>query len=346
MDGQNNLKMNLLKLDNLIDLASSLKSLSYWMVKTNLVSVDFTEINEGQLNIIRYLICLLQFFLMIIGFMVLSSLALFDSLYILIDNEYFPRKMKILIVLALLLLLLSIVCRFDFLKGEWKMHLSFYKFHYYLQEDIKSKHGLTEENYKKLSILAKITEIVFLKGCVPFIGVSVIVIFTYIFIRSNKLLLQFLTLFLIYNTLMVASTIALLGSIGLMALYYYKLLFDQINNKIEEICKRSKSTITVADQKRLLWLIKQHDLRGQQVNQLNILFRQTDLVLFVVLALLQIILLNLYLQANFIFQKILYLIYLFTSLVFGLGNVFFFSMQIKAAHKPYKTIYCIIKTKT
>ena len=182
----------------------------------------------------------------------------------------------------------------------------------------------------------------FLKGCVPLICVSVVVIFTFILIKSDKLLLQFFTLLFIYNTLLVASTIALLGSIAFMTLYYYKLLFDQINGKMRKICKLSKSTIKVADQKRLLRLIKRHNLRGQQVNQLNILFRQTTLVLFIVLALLQIIPLNLYLQANVLFEKILYLIYLFTSMVFGLGNVFFFSMQIKAAHKPYKTIYCIL----
>ena len=334
--------MKALKLDHLINLTNSLKSISYWMVKTCLTSVDFTEINEGQLNIIRYLICSLELFLMILGFMVLSSLAIFDSLYILIDNEYFPDKIRILAVLALSLLLLSIISRFDFLQGEWKTHLSSYKFFYFLQFDIRSKHGLTKGNYKKLSILAKFIEIVFLKGCVPLICVSIIVIFTYIFIKSNKFLLQFLALFFIYNALMVASTIALLGSLAFMTLYYYKLLFDQINNKIEKIYKRSNSTIVVADQKRLLWLVKQHDLKGQQVNQLNIIFRRTNLVLFIVLALIQIIPLNLYLQTNVLFQKILYLIYLFTSFVFGLGNVFFFSMQIKAAHKPYKTIYCIL----
>ena len=93
-----------------------------------------------------------------------SSLIIFDSVYYSIDNEYFPEKIRILLVVALLFL--SIAIRFDFLKGEWKTHLSFYKFYYHLEQNNSFEHGLTEENYKKLSILAKFTKIILFKGCV------------------------------------------------------------------------------------------------------------------------------------------------------------------------------------
>lgn len=191
-----------------------------------------------------------------------------------------------MLVVALALLFLSIVIRFDFLKGEWKTHLSFYKFYYHLEQNNSFEHGLTEENDKKLSILAKFTEIIFLKGCVPMICTSAILIMIYIGIKSNKFLFELYVLVFIYDSLLVASTFALLGSIALMTFYYYKLLFDQINGQIHAIYMKSRrlTTLTISDQKRLYRLVKQHDLRGQQINQLNIIFRQTDLVLLIVLA--------------------------------------------------------------
>ena len=76
----------------------------------------------------------------------------FDSLYNSIDNEYLPKDTKILLVASLVLIFNAIICRLDIIIDEWKNHLSFFKFFRYLQEDLKSKHGLTQKIIKNYQL--------------------------------------------------------------------------------------------------------------------------------------------------------------------------------------------------
>ena len=50
---------------------------------------------------------------------------------------------------------MTISYRFDALLAESNGTISVFKVYYYLKEDIKSKHELTNQNYKRVLILAK-----------------------------------------------------------------------------------------------------------------------------------------------------------------------------------------------
>lgn len=96
---------------------------------------------------------------------------------------------------------------------------------------------------------------------------------------------------------MTALTLALIVSLGFIALYYYKSLFDQINDQIKKVEQKSvnRKFICLKDQMILINLLKTHDLRAQQINQINEFVGQTLLLLFIFLALVQTIPLHLYL---------------------------------------------------
>lgn len=338
-------KMKIIKLMESINLSNTIKLIGDLFKKTLITSVNFNGLYHEEFNFYKYLICYLNLLIMIIGFLLIFLIINFDPLFHLIDNQFLPKDAKILLVALLVLIFHSIAFRIDVIADEWKNHLSFFKIFYYLQEDIKSRHGLTEENYKKISILSNFLNIMLIKGSIPAIALSLILVVIYIAIRANKLPFYLFTLLFIYLAFMVASTFILLGSMAILTLYYFKLLFDQINDKIEAIYlnyTKSDKIITAKDQKRLFKLIKEHDLKAQDIKRLNQMVSLTCLVFFLVLSLMQIIPLNLFLQTHVWYQQIIYLIYLISTLGFGFGAHLVYSIQINSAHKPYKIIYKIL----
>ena len=88
------------------------------------------------------------------------------------------------------------------------------------------------------------------------------------------------------------------SSMAVLTLYYFTLLFDQINHKIQAIYLQSNFSVTIKDQMNLLRLIKEHDLKAQDVKRLNQIVSLTCLVFFIIMALMQIIPLNLLLQTD------------------------------------------------
>ena len=304
----------------------------------------FEEVRSSDVDqdsYLRYLMCCLNLFMMIIGFILMFLIIYFDSIFNLIDNEFLPKHTKIILFASLVLIFNSIIRPLDIIINEWKNHLSFLKIFRHLQENNKSKHGLTRKNYKKLSILSNLVNLMLIRGSIPTLASSLTFVVIYIAIKSNKLSFYLFTLLFIYLAFMVALTFMLVSSMAVLTLYYFTLLFDQINNKIEEIYLRSNFSVTIKDQTNLLRLIEEHDLKAQDVKRLNQI-SLTCLVFFIIMALMQIIPLNLLLQTDVWYQQIIYSIYLFSTLGFGFGAHFVYSIQISSAHKPYKIIYKIL----
>ena len=331
------------ELIELINLSNTIELIGNLCKKSLVTSVNFNEIYHDEFNFKRYLICCLNLFIMIIGLILMFLIIYFDSLYNLIDNKYLPKHTKIILFASLVLIFNSIICRLDIIIDEWKNHLSFFKFFRPLHENNKSKHGLIRKNYKKLSLMSNFANLMLIRGSIPTVASLLTLVVIYIAIKSNKLPFYLFTLLFIYLAFMVASTFMLVSSMAVITLYYFTLLFDQINNKIKGIYLRSNFSVTIKDQVNLLRLIREHDLRAQDVKRLNQIVSLTCLVFFIILALMQIIPLNLFLQTDVWYQQIIYLIYLITSLGFCFGAFFIYSMQIITAHKPYKTTYKMLR---
>lgn len=210
-----------------------------------------------------------------------------------------------------------------------------------MQNDL-DKLSLTKRNCKKMSILAKFLEIVLLKISVPFIVIIILIaLFVVAFIAQNSVL-NLLIPIIYYLVFMSASTISLTISIAFLAFYYYKLLFDQINEEIREIDKRSFDYISYMDQMRLLRFVKRHDLRAQQINLVNNLARRSGVLLFLIIGFLPIVPLHLYLESDQWIFQVIFLSFVLITLIFGFGVVFLLSMQVKSAHLPSQLVYKIL----
>lgn len=325
-----------------IDLSKTIKILGRWIVRCSLSSVDVTGIYYGHLHIIRYLICLFYLLSMITWFFVLLAFIVNDFLFSLIDNEYFPKNTRVLLITALAFLLLVIAVRIDTAIDEWYNHLRFFKFAYYAQENRIDKVGLTKHNYFKISVFAKLCQIIVIYGYTLILCPCVVSVVIYIIIHSKRFMLYFGLVFIIYGIFVVVSTISLIILIAFMTVYYYKLLFDQINEQIQLIERRSIDSVALIDQMRLLRLIQRHNCKARDLNGLSRMLSRSSIVFFIAITFFQIVPLNMYIDSDSIFYKILYMIYLSASLTIGFGVVFASSLQISSAHKPVKLIYQIL----
>ena len=326
----------------LIDLPKTIRILGRWIIRCSLASVDITGIYYGQLHIIRYLICLCYLLIVIVWFFVMLGFITNDFLFSLIDNEYFPKNTRVLFIAALAFLLLVSAIRFDAVIDEWYNHLRFFKFAYYAQENQMDKLGLTKQNYFKISVFAKVCQIIVIYGYTLIFGSCFVSVIIYIVIHSNRYLLYLGLPFIIQAIFIVVSTLSLIILIAFMTVYYYKLLFDQINEQIRLIERRSMNSVGLIDQMRLLRLIERHNSFAHDLNRLSVMLRRSSVVYYIAMTMFQIVPLNMYIDSDSTFYSILYMIYLSGSLTIGFGVVFASSLQISSAHKPAKLIYKIL----
>ena len=330
------------------NVSRTIEFINYMIMKTQYSSVDFTGWYCDEFNLKRYLICLFHLIMLSICLFLGWLFIQIDYFFNLIDNDFLPKNIKLLLATGIFILMLTIAIRFDVFMGEWTRIILVYRYFYYLEHDIRLEHGLTKHNYKKLSTLARIVEVVILKGSIPLIGFLLVGSTLFITINSGRIFLQIIGCpLLIYNILIVVTTLTLAGAISIVSIYYFKLLFDQINNQIKIIYKRSnlQGFIRFNDKKRLISMVKKHESISILVYKSNLMIRRCVSILFINLAFMQIIPLNLLIETDVRLEQIMYLIYLFTSLSYGLGVSLLFSMQINSAHKSWKTIYQILKIK-
>ena len=307
-----------------------------------LISVDITEIYFGKFNLIRYFICWVHFFILFITLMFGISLITFDSMYQLIDNEFFPKNTKPVIILLNVLLICANASRFDLLMAEWNGKISVWRIMYYLQEDIKSKHGLTNNNHKKLTNLVNIFKVLCIFGSI-FYFLTISLALLYVSINSSRITLHILTPFLIYVIWFATATYVFCIGTGISGLYYYLLVFSQINDQINMIYQKSKWFLTFLHRIRLNILINKHNLLAIQISEINFVIRRSLLAFYIGLALALVIALNIILKTDAWIEKTLYLSGFICIVGFGFTTSYCLSELTKTAHKPHKIIYKIIR---
>ena len=330
------------KFENFIDLSTTIKNIGKWITNWHLTSVDFTGILLNEFNTKKYCFNCIHFGLYNICNVFLILFICIDSLWQLVDNQFLPRNTRILLILAEAVGLITASLRFDVLYDEWHNHLRIFKFAYYLQENRQLKDGLNKRNHFKLSTFTKLIEILIVKIYQVVLDLGIILICIYIIINANNLVLYLLFPLVLYWMSIMSSTVAIGFLLAFLVAYYYKLLFDQINDQIETIYKRSTNSLSIVCQLHLIKLIKKHQIITKQMYQLNIFICRTALIYFIVITLFQIIVLNLYFDSDSLFYKIAYIVLLSASITFGFGVVFLSSLQINSAHKPAKLIRKIL----
>ena len=297
----------------------------------------FWKIQFGQVSDI-----LGEFFMFLITVICGISFITFDSMFQLIDNEFFPKYIKPIIILSIVFLIGITVCRFDLLMAEWNGSICVLKVFYYLQENIKSKHGLTNSNNKKLTYLVKIFEVLSIFVLIFYV-ITMSLILLYISIKSSRITLHILTPFLIYMIWLSITTYIFCIFTGISGVYYYFLLFSQINDQINMIYQKSEWFLTSLHRICLSNLTNKHNLLAIQIYEINFVVRRTLLAFYIDLALTLVISLNIILKTDVWIEIIFYLSAVICAMVFGFTISYCLSELTKTAHKPHEIIYKLIR---
>ena len=129
---------------------------------------------------------------------------------------------------------------------------------------------------------------------------------------------------------------------------YYKLIFDQINQRVESIAnvklnqvnnKLIRRLIHRLRERQLIKLIDEHNKAAIEIYKINLILRRSGALILILLSLSKIVVLYLIITTDDVLVKV-YVWNLLIFLIFiGLGMSYSFSNQIRSAHKSYNSIH-------
>lgn len=309
-----------------------------------LLSKGFDEIYLGIENsrkfFINKLICILCWMASMYHVVLFSS----SYLYSLVDGPFLPDHFRTFKVFTGLCVILTTFTKTDFLLSEikYKSTKTPYKIFYYLMND-KKEHHLTNSNYKKLAIISRIIQMYMSDYGAIFWSMLIIAIFTSIAIQSQSIFWVFEAILITPFYVIAILTLTTTGCIKIIYFSYYKLRFDQINDRIKSIISQpNRKLITLIKEQKFNQLLNEYELLATEIYRMNLCYKIHIAVMFVCFSLIKIT--SLFLMVNVKNT----LIGMFTSNIFavfffvGFSESLLYSHQIKSAHKSYKVIYSIV----
>ena len=331
-------------------LKNSLEHLENFIKMFYVSSIGFNDIYYENKNMKRFIICIVNwtFGWFAVGFFL--SFVFSDKMFALIDvPSISDQHLKLIVILTTIMLFQTALIRTDYLFGQINYNLNPFKVIYYLMKDLKQLHKLNEKNYKKLAILSRSIQILFMDCGTILLAIAITLFMIKIAILSWKIswIWGIIINLLIYIT-NAASSISII-CLYIILLVYYTMIFDQINdeinlvsNKKSTFSKRKKLKINKTKQRQLINLIDQYNLATIEIHKFNLMVRRSVGFIFITLVIIKII--SLYLMFNFneFFIKLYLILLNFSILSIGFGYSFLFTRQIKSAHRPLKTLYSIV----
>ena len=326
-----------------IDIKKSIISVANLAKKAHLITVDITELFFDEFNYKRFFLGIIDLIILIVNVLTWFLFYKFDFLFQLVNNPFLPKNAKVVFIAFMCMYSFAAAIRFDLMIAERNDNLDFFRIIYFFQEDIKSKIGLTEKNLRKIKIFGKLFELTIIRAIIPLFCLLTGSIYLFIAIKSNNIIILLTVPFLFHGVWIAGSTFAVTGTLVVVGLYYMKLIFDQINDEMQVIFDKSKWLITFPNQKRLIWLTHKHNYFALVMNNINLAFRRSICVYFIVFSMSLIISLNLILFSDDFVLLVVYLVYFMSVFILGFATAYFLSRQIESAHKPYKIMYKILR---
>lgn len=330
-------------LDEYFKFKNSLEDLMDFTKKYYIFSLGFDEMYFGLKNLkrirINKIICAFHWLITLYHLLLVIS----DDIFSLIDGPFLPDLYRTTLIFGVIIIFLVSVIKTDILIGEIKFNLEPFQVFYLLMNDLKSKHKLNQVNYKRLAILSRTLQLIMLKYATPIlIGLGI-----FILVRITILSQQFTWVFqlAIVTPFYMFSISTLTSCCCIVYIYfsYYKLLFDQINNKIKLLILDGNSNIiSRRKENQLFSLIHSHNLAAIQMNSMNFIIRRTAAAMFIVFSFAKIITLYLIMNMKHTLMKILMANTFVIFFVFGFGLSILYSLQIKSAHKSHQLTHLIV----
>lgn len=322
---------------------NSLEYLMNFTKKYYIFSFGFDEMYYGLENVktfrINKVICAFHWLITLYHLLLVIS----DDIFSLIDGPFLPDFYRTTLIFGVIIIFLVSVIKTDLLIGEIKFNFEPFRIFYFLMNDLKSKHKLNEANYKRLAILSKTLQLIMLKYATPILISLGIFILIRITILSQRFTWVFQTAIVTPFFVFSISTLTSCCCIVYIYFSYYKLLFDQINDKIKLfILNGNSNIINRRKENELLDLIHEHNLAAIQMNFMNLIIRRTGAAMFISFSFVKIITLYLIMNMEHILMKILMTNTFVIFFVFGFGLSILYSLQIKSAHKSHQLIHLIV----
>ena len=352
-----NLKVNMVKdliirsFRNVVDkfkrCASMEQSLGHLMEVARdfyVFSIGINEIEEGIKNRKRFKMLILNLIYTLIFTLAVILFSVSNYLYCLLKVDFLPGNFRIILIAASCAFTWILAIKFDMIFAEIQLNLSPLKVFYFLINNIKSKHKLTDLNYNRLAILSLISQLVIADfGCpIPVSNAIGLTVLTGIL--SRKLIWILLSICFIPYCQLASAAFSTWMSMALNLFAYYKMRFDQIHLAIKSNLQNGKcNIINKRIKKQLINLIDEHKRISNEVHKLNLMLRRSAGFMSITMSTVRIIVLFLVINyKNNIFVNIMLSSVFIILFVFGFGMTYLFSCQITSAHQSQKLIYSIL----
>ena len=224
------------KINRYFLLEDSLIHLANVIYKFYIFSIGFNDIYDGIKNPKRFIICIFNCGMVwLIGFYFLSF-ALFDNMFsLMMDITLFAGQLKRLMILDASICFLVATFKTDILLGEINCNMKPFKVIYYLMNNIKNNHKLSDKNYTKLAFLSRII-IILLLDCASILLSSGIILFDIKMSVLSNWKLYWITGHLITPIFInIVISVTSITCLAIILFMYYKMIFDQINHQINQI---------------------------------------------------------------------------------------------------------------
>ena len=242
------------------------------------ISSNINEIHQGihnrKGNFVCLFICLYCFLSILIGSVIICSNRFFNFIK---ANYFIIPQFKEMIILGITGLILTFAIRIDLIIEERKFKLRNLEFFYYLIHNLKSKHKLTDKNYKRIFILARTMELFIVK-------LNVVISIAGITFCNFLLCLLYKTYFpviisplLLILLVIVQTTFHSCTALIFITIFYYKSLFDQINQRINFMFQLN--FISSIEFNKIFY---EHNLIAIEIDKLNEFIRRSTAVYLIV----------------------------------------------------------------
>ena len=267
------------RINNFIDNpdCDSLTEMINFMVKYNVISIDISDIFYGRKNLNKFLLCLLNCFYLWLTLFIFILFIRFDEMKKLFMNPLIPNdQINFIFLLVISYYILICIFKTDLLIDEYRNNLNRFQFLYYLVQNDKSIHKLTNFNYKKLRRKIDLINIIFLKITYPIVVSSVLIAFLAVITLTESIVIKLTFPFTLYTTITFNATSYSSLSIIYSLLYYHQIRFKQINHQFKILSK-----IRIISNVKFINLIKEHNQISVEIFKFNLLMKKSIALVFI-----------------------------------------------------------------
>ena len=323
----------------------SLTKLSNSLKNLYVLPIGFDEIHSGKKNPKRFKLCILFCFLMYLATIYDLIMLTSEQFWSSISGPHLPDYARTCYFLLFIVFSLVCVIKTDAILAQVNYNnISPMKIFYYLVNDIKPKHKLTDKNYKILAISIRFILICLVDYGLPILSILLIGVETMITVKSKKLfwLIQELIITPFYIDLIITITVA--TSVVIIFYLYYKFRFDQINDQFKLISSKLLTSTIIPKRRelQLIRLIYKHNQMSIEIHIFNMILRRIAAMIFLSLSLVLIITIYLAIHMKDNLLRIFIINMFLCFFIFGFVLTYVFALQIESAHQSYQLIHSLI----